>query len=283
MMASALAAPPPLWWSQGNPPVIDPAASTSNRGPANIGQAKYMAKSALNALSLLQPTTAAAIEFELVGPGNPIPSWAAPANQAERDQQHAPLLIGQLKAISDPFYTRLHAVAPEWLAIERYTNGTSHLRSIFPWSSVTTDDKNKAVANIGQLKAVFSLRFDTIQGSSYYPDSDADGTRDALEQHYYGTDPNNSDGNGDGVGDSVAIQTGISATSLDTDGDGISNAQELLNRTSPILADTDGDGVNDVLDPFPLDVSRWATPASTSGDTSPPQITLITPENALPQ
>jgi hypothetical protein len=72
----------------------------------------------------------------------------------EAEIMHAPLLIGQLKAIADPFYTRLHAVSPHWLEAERTTNGTNHPGSIFPWTSAASDDKNKGVANIGQLKAV---------------------------------------------------------------------------------------------------------------------------------
>ena len=52
--------------------------------------------------------------------------------------------------------------APAWLEAERITNGTNHADSIFPWTPETSDDKNKAIATIGQLKAVFSLRFATL-------------------------------------------------------------------------------------------------------------------------
>lgn len=64
LIITALAAPP-LWWSTANPPVIDPAASVNNRGPANIGQAKHMAKSALDALRPILPDVADAIEVDL--------------------------------------------------------------------------------------------------------------------------------------------------------------------------------------------------------------------------
>ena len=49
LMAVAVAAPP-AWWSEGDPPVIDVTAVENNKGVANIGQAKHMAKSALDVL-----------------------------------------------------------------------------------------------------------------------------------------------------------------------------------------------------------------------------------------
>lgn len=172
---------PPLWWSSSSPPVIDTAAVENNHGPANIGQAKHMTSSALVALEAILPEVAQQIEQDLTIPqpnpeGGNFPAILEltvpdpkPANWAE--MQKAPLRIGQLKAIADPFYTRLNAVAPSWLRDQRLANGTDHLGSIFPWSPDTADDKNTAVANIGQLKAVFSLDFtSTDDGSDNIPD-----------------------------------------------------------------------------------------------------------------
>ena len=87
-------------------------------------------------------------------------SWDPPTSPAEQEKQKAPLLLGQLKAIAHPFYNQLHAAAPTWLATERATNGTNHPGSIFPWTAEITDDQNKSIATIGQIKAVFSLRFE---------------------------------------------------------------------------------------------------------------------------
>jgi hypothetical protein len=226
LMVAALAAPP-LWWSECNPPVLN-ANPANNKGPANIGQAKHMAKSALDALYPILPATAAAIEADLVGAGNPIPSWAAPANQAEKDKNHAPLLIGQLKAIVDPFYTHLHAAVPAWLGAERTENGTNHPNSIFPWTAETTDDANKAIANIGQLKAVFSLRFDSLPQTPL--DSDGDGLPDAWEIAH-GLNPQDA--------------TGINGPDGDPDGDGHSNIQEYNSGSNPQSA-------NDPLPPRTL-------------------------------
>ena len=174
LIITALAAPP-LWWSTANPPVIDPAASVNNRGPANIGQAKHMAKSALDALRPILPDVADAIEVDLAAIVDLTVPDPKPVGWSEK--QRAPLLIGQLKAIADPFYTHLNTAAPHWLEAERITNGTNHPGSIFPWTTATSDDNNKGMANIGQLKAVFSLKFETVAGH----DTDSDGMPDLWE------------------------------------------------------------------------------------------------------
>jgi hypothetical protein len=187
LMLAAFAAPP-LWWSQGDPPVIDPAAAVNNHGPANIGQAKHMAKSALEALQASHPSVAAEIEADLTAGPTPIVDFTVPDPKTPEwiEKQKAPLLIGQLKAMADPFYTRLHALDPSWLETERTTNGTNHSGSIFPWTADTADDANKAIANIGQLKAVFSLRFDTLPPVDP-DDTDGDGLPDVWEVAQFGS------------------------------------------------------------------------------------------------
>jgi hypothetical protein len=185
-------ASPPIWWASGNPPVLDPSAASNNKGPANIGQAKWMAKNALDALRVVSPATAEAVENELVvmDPNaippetKPIKSWAAPATPEEQAAQRAPLLIGQLKAISAPFYAHLNTLNPTWLENERILNQTAVPGSHFPWTDETTDDSNKSVATIGQLKSVFSLRFESL---SVVGDEDGDGVTDSED-----ADPNDA-------------------------------------------------------------------------------------------
>lgn len=153
---------PPLWWSFGTPPVVDSTAPPASRGPANIGQAKWMAKNALDALRRVDPITAAAVEADLVGIGKPVPHWHPPATEDEKIAQKSVLLQGQLKALAAPFYNRLQARHPLWLASELASNGTASAGSPYPWTVSSDDDANRSVATTGQLKAVFSLRFETL-------------------------------------------------------------------------------------------------------------------------
>ena len=111
-------------------------------------------------------------------------------------------------------------------------------------------------------------------------DPDQDGLATAREW-MLGSDPWAFDTNGDGLGDGQALAIGRSATSFDLDGDGVLNATEIARGTDPFLADTDGDGVGDQADCFPLDPTRNSCPP-TSGDTTPPIITLTEPTNATP-
>lgn len=217
-LTAAVIGDPPSWWSVGDPPVIT-GGEENNHGPANIGQAKWMASEALRALDSVAPDIATQIRSDLsgtpaessnriidLGIPDPKPSgWA--------DQQKAPLLIGQLKAISAPFYSRLHAVAPEWLASQRLINQTQDPADptfIYPWTNQQDDDSNKTMATIGQLKAVFSLRFDS--------DGDGDGLSDILEAKQ-GTNPNNADTDGDGLTDQEEMDQGTDPNNSNTDGD----------------------------------------------------------------
>ncbi len=111
-------------------------------------------------------------------------------------------------------------------------------------------------------------------------DPDSDGLTN-IEEFQRGANPNNSDTNGDGVIDGIAVAIGISATNTDLDGDGLINAKELELRTNPLAADTDGDGVIDGSDAFPLDPTRWFAPSPNPADHTAPGINLTEPSNAV--
>jgi|GEM_PF-2298189 len=204
---------PPSWWQDENYPLIDAAANPENLGIANIGQAKCMAMYALEALRNSAPMIAAQVENDLVGPGKPIATWELPVTDEERERQYAPLLLGQLKSIAAPFYTRLNATAPTWLANERTVNHMPATGTFFPWTSTSADDANRAPAAIGQLKSVFCLHFETLE-AALNPDLDGDGLTNAEEAEL-GTDP----------------------LKADTDGDGISDFDENLAETDPFSAE----------------------------------------------
>ena len=112
------AANPPQWWLDGHPPVIDVTAAPNNHGPANLGQAKWMATEALRILDSVSPQLAADIRLDLNGsnPSNRIVDLTEPDQKTPEwiENQKAPLLLGQLKALARPFYNRLNAASPQW-------------------------------------------------------------------------------------------------------------------------------------------------------------------------
>lgn len=221
MVANALS---PEWWSMGDSPVIDPQATADNHAVANIGQAKWVAKKALEALRAKAPYIAEQIERDLVGAGKPIPTWNVPTTQPAIDQQRAVFVIGQLKAISAPFYVHLQRAVPSWLTNERVLNGMPATGSFYPWTANTLDDANYSPATIGQLKAVFSLRFESL-AAAIGEDTDSDGLADGWERYYFGG----------------LAQNGAD----DPDGDGLTNATEFSILSDPQNPDTDGDGMGD--------------------------------------
>jgi len=261
-LGMTLSAAPPAWWSQPdttNHSVIDPSVTDRNpMGPANIGQAKYMAKRALDAINTLDPSLATQVRDKLTLP-QPVPGSQGtflpaildfdvpdplPADWHER--QHAPLLIGQLKAISAPFYDVLHSAAPLWLdnvSSDPSQQGQLQLNAtkdqhdptnFYPWSSDPGDDRNQAVATIGQLKAAFSLRFETLATTL---DSDHDGLTNAREAILH-TDPNNPDSDGDGMPDAWEVKWGLDPlnpadAAADADGDNLTNLTEFQTGTCP--------------------------------------------------
>lgn len=180
--AFAANAAPPAWWTAGSPPVVDTTitAPDKNHAVATIGQAKWMAEKALRALEADAPQIAAQIRSDLQGrgPSDPDPTpqivdLTVPATKtvAWIEKQKAPLQLGQLKSVAAPFYKRLAYSAYGWLDNETSVvehkgqlqlNGTKAPGSIYPWTTTASDDANTHPATIGQLKNVFSLRFDTL-------------------------------------------------------------------------------------------------------------------------
>ncbi|WP_018970347.1 Calx-beta domain-containing protein [Rubritalea marina] len=137
------------WWQDRG--VIDDAATQNNLAVASIGQAKWMAIQAKAELALQSPDLAAEIDLESIFPAppqNPDSAWY--------QAQLAPLNLGQLKALAKPFYD----VLPEgWLQDQAQKNGITLSANNYPWDEATPVADNYKLASIGQLKALFALRF----------------------------------------------------------------------------------------------------------------------------
>ena len=231
VVAIPVGALPPGWWSQGNPPALSNAES-NNKGVANVGQGKWMAQSALEKLRVILGAgspVVAAIEAELYKatatstngvffperPASPSAEWLA--------AQRAPLQIGALKALAAPFYKHLTQLDAVWMEGQLPTNGlavagTDYFAdtdgTLYPWNPADNQnqEKNRAAANVGQLKLVFSLRFESF-------DLDADGLPDGWEIEHFGDT-------------TTAESQGIWADEV-PDGDGLTNAEEAILGTDP--------------------------------------------------
>lgn len=222
MILISMLAPPglgaaePDWWATSG---VSNGGPENNYGPAAVGQLKWMARMAWDELDLGLPGGAG------FGLDSIIPPVPATPGQAWYDAQKGPANLGQLKYVARPFYRRLLASAPGWLADEYVRNGLVSWPHRYPWAPTTPMEINESPANVGQLKLVFSLRFD----ESF----DGDGIPDLLEYFFYATD------SGDG-------------TNSDYDGDGDTDLLEIQQGTDPANADTDGDGIPDGQDSNPL-------------------------------
>lgn len=248
-------AAPPAWWAEGGVPALAPSAPLNNLGPANNAQAKWMAFRALGKLQTIDPVLAAAIHSKLTQPqpkpgGGTFPptldfNTPQPLPAGWADLQRAPLLVGQLKAISAPFYDLLQAKDPTWLSSQlnlNLTKDAADSANYYPWSSSTTDDANLSPATVGQLKSVFSLRFETLGGvpTGGSLDTDSDGLNN-LSEYNAGTNSWASDTDGDGLPDKWEFDnslspikgTGTEGSAGDHDGDGYTNMQEYLLHSDP--------------------------------------------------
>jgi Bacterial TSP3 repeat len=259
----------PDWWVTGYVPVLQFPSAEDNNSPANIGQAKHMARCALDTLHSkghLRSDQEDRLVDKLVGNRRPINSWDRPTRLTDLEQQKSPLLIGQLKAIARPFYNALNELDPMWVLQQIRLNHTSLNSSVstavknvhywqntenpnyilggyYPWNPNATADQNKTVATIGQLKAIFSLRFENLDSISYAGDDDYLPNNWEIANGLDPTSPDGINGNtGDPDNDGIQNQFewvlgfdpfspttfGISDLTRDRDGDGISDYVELM-------------------------------------------------------
>ena len=202
------AAPPP-WWTEENTRIIEPGAVENNYAPVNLGQLKHVATQAKKHLDAVLPGGAGPAVDALVSSFEPRQGVTYTTQQLEqiRANNRSPANVGQVKAVAIPFYDRLMEIG--------YVNA-------YPWTASRIDDENYAIANIGQIKRMFS--FD-VRLAPPTLDSDNDGLPDDWENYHFG----NLDQDGTG----------------DYDGDGLSNADEFANKTLAYDPDSDKDGIPD--------------------------------------
>ncbi len=305
-----------MWWAARG---VTTSSSQSNLSPATIGQAKHMVAMAL--AELQPPRLHAPVTQALQANIATLVDLAAPTTPAAFETQRAVLLVGQLKAISAPLYLRLHNSYRPWLETQLTLNQTkdpNDAANFYPWSSSPADDSNNAVATIGQLKAVFALRFETLPSTPLYEDNDGmsdswelahgldptnpgDAANDAdsdgllnLAEFLRGTDSSDSDTDNDFLPDGWEVYYNLDPTSDlgvngaigNPDGDGFLNLSEYVFGFNPQVAspaisiDTDADGHDDNVDYFPLDPLLWQAPAG-SNIAGVPVITLLSPPGAV--
>ncbi len=219
-LATFAQAADPAWWTTRG---VKTGSAAGNLAPATVGQAKHMAAMALAELETRIPAPAfTALEADVnavadLSVPNPLP--------ADWDERHrAPLLTGQLKALAKPFYDSLGTLQSDWLFMEMGMKGLlvsepgggAFAESPYPWTESVADDANMGPASLGQLKAVFSLGFETI-GSGFTADADSDGMPDWWE-NLYGLDPNDP-----------------SDASTDLVGDGVSNLDKYITGRNPLV------------------------------------------------
>ncbi len=195
----------PSWWRLRG---AIPAETVNDSAVILQGQAKHVA---FKAFEELEDSMA-----PLGGAGEALRAMITSDWFASSVKDTAPCQVGQLKTLAAPFYDRLRDLNID--AGDKITGGW-----LYPWTQEIEDDAALAPALAGQLKLLFSFRFD----------ADEDGLPDWWEARVFASYEHLSEG--------------------DADGDGLSNLEEFTGGTEAALADSDNDGVNDRLDERPLD------------------------------
>ncbi|MFI8606716.1 hypothetical protein ACIGCP_19790, partial [Cellulophaga baltica] len=177
-------------------------------------------------------------------------------------------------------YTGYDATNAIWAAADcdadGVTNGTENTNGTDPYNTDTDGDGVPDNTDVDPLdpcsptQAAGYTGYDATNAIWAAADCDADGVTNGTEDTN-GTDPYNTDTDGDGVPDNTDVDpldpcsptqatgyTGYDATNAiwavaDCDADGVTNGTENTNGTDPYNTDTDGDGVPDNTDVDPLD------------------------------
>jgi hypothetical protein len=172
LLQSATAAAPGWWSTQG---LVIPQRPADDHAVLNQGQLKNFVRAAVYELHAKLPGGAGNLLNNLLH------TWRT---QKLNAQDYAVVTVGQLKAVAKPVYESMQAAG---------------LPLPVPWTSLTADDDDHAVANIGQAKMVFAFVVPDIVTLGML-DSDGDGFSDALELAL-GTNPYLASSHPGGIGD----------------------------------------------------------------------------------
>jgi outer membrane protein OmpA-like peptidoglycan-associated protein len=158
------------------------------------------------------------------------PTFRSPVNAKDEYFPYIPLTIGLEWAIAEGFFFDLNGTYNYSFTDRMVTNRLN--------PSEGSDNLDDAWFGIfGRLSL-------TLFGG------DSDGDKDGLlksEEKKIGTNPNNFDTDGDGLGDGDEVRKYMtSPLKADSDNDGLSDADEVMKyKTDPLKMDTDGDGLSD--------------------------------------
>lgn len=121
----------PSWWMQRG--VLTENTGPDDYAPANQGQLKNIARAAVDEMDA-KLTGGAEDELHALVAG-----WSMPGAMTN---DFAPLALGQLKQVATPFYDRLIAAG---------------ITDDYPWNRSVNPPDDFAVANLGQIKQLFSF------------------------------------------------------------------------------------------------------------------------------
>ena len=229
----------PAWWFEQeaikpNSPAPAPLPATWPRYPQDYpaaddftalkqGQLKQLATAAFDELEAhlfgragLPATTLIKSWFETDASGAFIYDSGTgrriPKVTAGQTNDYAPVNLGQLKAVAEPFYDRLIAIG---------------YRSSYPWTNPVSPANDFALANLGQAKNLFA--FDPAH------DSDGDGIPDWWEDRYglHKDDPADAtlDADGDGFSNLYEYQHHT-------------DPNDYYNGALPVITVVSGNGIN---------------------------------------
>ncbi|MFA6285846.1 MAG: chitobiase/beta-hexosaminidase C-terminal domain-containing protein [Opitutaceae bacterium] len=145
----------PAWWTEQGVINTGPGVAADDYAAANQGQVKNIAKKAYLAMQAKGLVEANSPLTTMVD------AWdAGVANPGPTTDDYAAINLGQLKNVAAPFYSRL-----------REFNYTGHpfppdqsptTAKPYPWSFSTSTADDYALANIGQVKNLFSFELDNL-------------------------------------------------------------------------------------------------------------------------